>query len=49
MILVRQVFQTKWGKAHEVAQDMKRGAEIANEIFGGRNLRILTDLSALLG
>ncbi len=45
MIRVRQVFQTKWGKAHEVAEGMKRSAEIVNEILGGSNLRILTDLS----
>jgi hypothetical protein len=45
MILVRQVFQTKWGKAHEVAEGMRQSAEIVNEVLGGSNLRILTDLS----
>ncbi len=45
MIRVRQVFNTKWGKAHEVAEGMKRSAEIVNEILGGQNVRILTDLS----
>ena len=43
MILVRIVFQTKWGKAHEVVEAMKAMESLASE-FGGK-MRILTDLS----
>ena len=43
MILVRHVFQTKWGKAHEVVEAFKKSEEIMGEKYG--RFRILTDLS----
>ena len=43
MILVRYVFQTKWGKANEVVAAFKETQKILSEHFGPS--RILTDLS----
>ena len=46
MILVRMVFQARFGKANEVVSGFRRGQEIAREVFGDRvRSRILTDLS----
>ena len=47
MVLVRFVFQAKWGKAHELASQMVVFQKTAERAFGdgiGRS-RILTDLS----
>jgi hypothetical protein len=44
MILVRMVFQIKWGHTHEVLADFKEYLEIIKKDLGGR-ARILTDLS----
>jgi hypothetical protein len=44
MVLVRLVFQAKWGKAHEVAAAFKEGQSAMEERYGARS-RILTDLS----
>jgi len=46
MILVRFVFQTKWGKANEVVAAFKETQKIFGEQFG--RSRILTDLSGPL-
>ncbi len=43
MILVRYVFQVKWGKAHEVVEAFKKAEAIIGEKYG--RVRILTDLS----
>lgn len=43
MILVRFVFQTKWGKAHEVVESFKKTESILGDQMG--RIRILTDLS----
>ena len=43
MILVRFVFQVKWGKVHDVVEAMKNSQEILGEKYGP--VRILTDLS----
>ncbi len=46
MIVVRMVFQAKFGKASQVVAGFKRGQEIAREVAGNRaRSRILTDLS----
>jgi len=46
MILVRLVFQAKWGKAGAVANEFKRNAEMMKKMFGPDvRVRILTDLS----
>ena len=47
MILVRLVFQAKFGHAAEVVAGFKQGAEIARSAGGKgpRHVRILTDLS----
>ena len=47
MILVRLVFQAKFGHAAEVVAGFKQGAEIARSAGGKgpRHIRILTDLS----
>ena len=46
MILVRMVFQAKWGKAGEVANEFKQNAEMIQKVYGqGARVRILTDLS----
>ncbi len=46
MILVRMVFQAKFGKAGEVAAGMIKGQEIARQVVGARaRARVLTDLS----
>ena len=44
MILVRMVFQIKWGHVHEMVTDFKAFADIMRQESGGR-VRILTDLS----
>ena len=44
MVLVRIVFQTKWGKAQEVVESMKQSVEALSSEFGGSG-RILTDIS----
>jgi hypothetical protein len=44
MVLVRLVFQVKWGKAEEVVAAFKESQSTMDERFGGRS-RILTDLS----
>ena len=46
MVLVRYVFQTKWGKANEVVAGLKETQKIIGEHFG--HSRILTDLSGPL-
>jgi hypothetical protein len=46
MILVRLVFQTKWGKAQQVVDGFKQTGEIARRVIGPKaRSRILTDLS----
>jgi hypothetical protein len=46
MIVVRLVFQAKWGQAEKVAEDFKQGAELMRRISGPNvKYRILTDLS----
>jgi hypothetical protein len=46
MILVRLVFQTKWGKAQEVIDGFKQNAEMMRRIVGPNvRARILSDLS----
>jgi hypothetical protein len=46
MILVRLVFQAKWGSAGEVVDQFKQNAEIMGRILGSDvRTRILTDLS----
>jgi hypothetical protein len=47
IVLVRLVFQTKWGKAHEVAASFVEGQRMISEQFGEQfsRGRILTDLS----
>ena len=46
MIVVRMVFQAKFGKASEVVATFKRGQERIHEIIGDRaRARFLTDLS----
>lgn len=46
MILVRLVFQSKWGKAQQVVDEFKQNAEMMRRMINptGR-ARILTDLS----
>jgi hypothetical protein len=44
MILVRMVFQVKWGHTHEVVADFKEFQEMMRQESGGQ-ARILTDLS----
>ncbi len=44
MILVRMVFQVKWGHVHEVLADFKKFQEIMQRESKGRG-RLLTDLS----
>jgi hypothetical protein len=44
MILVRNIFQARFGRAGEVAKAMKESSKALGEIYGG-NARILTDLS----
>ena len=44
MILVRLVFQAKFGKAGELANQFKTGTRQIGERYGGRS-RVLTDLS----
>ena len=43
MILVRIVFQIKWGMTHQVVEAFKKSEEIMGEKYG--RSRILTDLS----
>ena len=43
MILVRYVFQVKWGRTHEVVAAFKKAEETMGEMYG--HSRILTDLS----
>ena len=46
MILVRFVFQTKWGKAQQVVDSFKQDAEMMRRIVGpNMRSRLLTDLS----
>ncbi len=46
MIVVRMVFQAKFGKGGEVVAQFKRGQERIHEIIGDRaRARLLTDLS----
>jgi hypothetical protein len=46
MILVRLVFQTKWGKADEVVSMFKKEAELLRRLLGpNTRARILTDIS----
>jgi hypothetical protein len=46
MVIVRLVFQAKYGKAHEVVDEFKNFAEVARRFLGpDRKGRILTDLS----
>jgi hypothetical protein len=43
MILVRYVFQVKWGMTHQVLEAFKKGEESMGDSYG--RWRILTDLS----
>ena len=46
MVLVRFVFQAKWGNAQKVVDEFKENAEMMQRIFGPEvHGRILTDLS----
>ncbi len=46
MILVRQVFETEWGKSQEVVEMFKQGAEMLRRNLGATTrVRLLTDLS----
>ena len=46
MILVRLVFQAKWGKAGQVANEYKQNAGLMREVLGPDvRVRFLTDLS----
>ncbi|MCK4898481.1 MAG: hypothetical protein KAS38_06880 [Anaerolineales bacterium] len=46
MVVVRFVFQAKWGKADEVVDEFKKNAEQMREALGPNvRARILTDLS----
>ena len=44
MIVVRLIFQAKFGKAGELANQFKAGTRQIGERYGGRS-RVLTDLS----
>src|ERR1051325_2711044 len=46
MILIRYIFQVKWGKANEVVATFKETQQIFSEQFG--RSRVLTDLSGPL-
>lgn len=46
MILVRLVFQAKWGRVDEVVEGFKQSEEMMRRITGSNSrVRILTDLS----
>jgi len=46
MIVVRFVFQTKWGKAQDVVDELKQNADSMRNFVGADvRVRILTDLS----
>jgi hypothetical protein len=46
MIVVRLVFQTKWGKAQEAVDEFARAVDVMRRITGTNgHVRILTDLS----
>jgi hypothetical protein len=45
VILVRLVFQAKFGKAGELVANFKRGEHALTSMMRGRNYRLLTDLS----
>jgi hypothetical protein len=46
MILVRYVFQTKWGMADAAVEEFKKYAEPMKKMFGTKTrVRVLTDLS----
>jgi hypothetical protein len=46
MIVVRMVFQTKWGKAEQAVKEFAGAVEIMQRITGSKpHVRILTDLS----
>lgn len=45
MILVRTIFQAKWGKGSELAAAMKDSVQTLAGPLGAHKIRILTDLS----
>lgn len=46
MIVVRFVFQAKWGKADDVIDEFKKNAELMGDALGSEvRVRLLTDLS----
>lgn len=45
MILVRTIFQAKWGKSGELAAAMKESVGALSGPLGNHRIRILTDLS----
>ena len=46
MIVVRYVFQAKWGQAGQVIEQFKQGEEIMRKLAGDNvRIRLLTDLS----
>ena len=45
MIVVRNVFQLKFGKAKEARELMKEGVAISNRLGHAKATRVLTDLS----
>jgi hypothetical protein len=46
MYLIRDVFQTKPGKARELVKKLKAAVPYFEETEGGRNYRIMTDVVA---
>jgi hypothetical protein len=48
MILVRTIFQAKWGKGGELAAAMKESVDALSGPLGNPRIRILTDLSGEL-
>jgi hypothetical protein len=48
MILVRTIFQAKWGKGGELAAAMKESVQALAGPLGNSRIRILTDLSGEL-
>ena len=46
MILVRYVFQAKWGRAGQVAEEFRQNEDLVRRVFGPDvRMRLLTDLS----
>src|SRR5262245_60787378 len=46
MIVVRDIFRVKFGKAKETYEALKEGVAIANKVgFGASGVRLLTDLA----